>query len=580
MRPSSPSPAPTASRRPRRSSPTSCARPGGTCRWAATSAPPSWTWSRPRRDRFHVIEMSSFQIELTPSLRAQHRRAAQRLARSPRPARHDGALRGPEGAPGRGRAARRHRRGRRLVPRHRRAPAARRPQLGRPRLGARARAAWLVRRGHRARRPRALDRPARRLRRPRRHRLAARPAQHPERAGRQRCALILGVSPGEVAAALATFPGLPHRLEEIGRVGRVLFINDSKATNADSTATALAAFERDVFWILGGKPKQGGITSLEPFFPRIARAYLIGEASEEFAATLEGKVAFERCGTLDVALARGRARCGSVRRRRARARRAALPRLRLLRPVPQLRGPRRPLPHARRRPAGHRAAGSEGMTTGDRDLPPRRSVCLPLCRRLAFDTKRGRAMRPRLSPAIAGRAMHSTAGLSRWTHRVGVNGGVRDGHPNLGPPSDLARLSACASNVAMGELSPWRPVLPPRHAEGDAFGIGGGEGMGGEPWGARHEAVAGGAEPAGRLVVHGRPGAAGRHSGHHRRGAAAVAGGEPVDCAAARAADVLFRRAPCRLCAGERRPPARGVAAVAGGRAPSGARRAAGVAWR
>src|SRR5204863_654057 len=55
--------------------------------------------------------------------------------------------------------------------------------------------------------------------------------------------------------------------------------------------------------ILGGKPKQGGITSLEPFFARIARAYLIGEASDEFAATLEGKVAFERCGTLDAAVA-------------------------------------------------------------------------------------------------------------------------------------------------------------------------------------------------------------------------------------------------------------------------------------
>jgi UDP-N-acetylmuramoylalanine--D-glutamate ligase len=103
--------------------------------------------------------------------------------------------------------------------------------------------------------------------------------------------------------ALATYPGLPHRLEEIGRLGRVLFINDSKATNADSAATALAAFERDIFWILGGKPKEGGINTLKPFFPRIAKAYLIGEASEEFAATLGGKVAFERCDTLDVALA-------------------------------------------------------------------------------------------------------------------------------------------------------------------------------------------------------------------------------------------------------------------------------------
>src|SRR6185312_12560873 len=116
-------------------------------------------------------------------------------------------------------------------------------------------------------------------------------------------AMHLGVPRAQVAAALRTFPGLSHRLEEIGRVGRALFINDSKATNADSTATALAAFERDVFWILGGKPKEGGITSLEAYFPRVAKAYLIGEASEEFAATLAGKVAFERCGTLEVALA-------------------------------------------------------------------------------------------------------------------------------------------------------------------------------------------------------------------------------------------------------------------------------------
>ena len=68
---------------------------------------------------------------------------------------------------------------------------------------------------------------------------------------------MLDVTPGEVTAALTTFPGLPHRLEEIGRAGHVLFINDSKATNADSTATALAAFDRDIFWILGGKPKEG-----------------------------------------------------------------------------------------------------------------------------------------------------------------------------------------------------------------------------------------------------------------------------------------------------------------------------------
>jgi UDP-N-acetylmuramoylalanine--D-glutamate ligase len=108
--------------------------------------------------------------------------------------------------------------------------------------------------------------------------------------------------PAALQAALANFPGLPHRMEEIGRVGKVLFINDSKATNADSTDKALASWERDIFWILGGKSKEGGITSLESYFPRIAKAYLIGAATEEFAATLQGKVDFERCGTLDVAL--------------------------------------------------------------------------------------------------------------------------------------------------------------------------------------------------------------------------------------------------------------------------------------
>jgi UDP-N-acetylmuramoylalanine--D-glutamate ligase len=115
-------------------------------------------------------------------------------------------------------------------------------------------------------------------------------------------AMTLGVPAAQVAAALGSFPGLPHRLEEIGRVGRTLFINDSKATNADSAATALAAFERDVYWILGGRPKAGGIAALAPFFPRVARAYLIGEATEEFAATLDGRVPYRRCGTLDRAV--------------------------------------------------------------------------------------------------------------------------------------------------------------------------------------------------------------------------------------------------------------------------------------
>jgi UDP-N-acetylmuramoylalanine--D-glutamate ligase len=109
--------------------------------------------------------------------------------------------------------------------------------------------------------------------------------------------------PSALQQALASFPGLAHRMEEIGRLGRVLFINDSKATNADSTDKALASWERDIFWILGGKSKEGGITPLEGYFPRVSKAYLIGAATEEFAATLKGKVDFERCVTLDAAVA-------------------------------------------------------------------------------------------------------------------------------------------------------------------------------------------------------------------------------------------------------------------------------------
>lgn len=103
--------------------------------------------------------------------------------------------------------------------------------------------------------------------------------------------------------ALSSFGGLAHRMEEIGRLGSILFINDSKATNADSTEKALLSFPRDCYWILGGKPKDGGIETLAPYFPGIAKAYLIGAATEEFATSLEGKVAYERCGTLDVAVA-------------------------------------------------------------------------------------------------------------------------------------------------------------------------------------------------------------------------------------------------------------------------------------
>jgi UDP-N-acetylmuramoylalanine--D-glutamate ligase len=101
--------------------------------------------------------------------------------------------------------------------------------------------------------------------------------------------------------ALQGFPGLPHRMEEVGRRDRVLFINDSKATNADAAEKALSSFE-PIYWIAGGKAKEGGIEPLRPLFPRIANAYLIGAAAKDFARTLEGSVAYDMCGTLDVAI--------------------------------------------------------------------------------------------------------------------------------------------------------------------------------------------------------------------------------------------------------------------------------------
>jgi UDP-N-acetylmuramoylalanine--D-glutamate ligase len=114
-------------------------------------------------------------------------------------------------------------------------------------------------------------------------------------------ALALGLTPEAIQAGLRSFPGLAHRMEEVGRRGAVLFVNDSKATNADSAAQALACFS-DVFWIAGGKPKTGGIESLRSFFPRIRKAYLIGEAAEQFAATLGAEVPHEIVGTLEKAV--------------------------------------------------------------------------------------------------------------------------------------------------------------------------------------------------------------------------------------------------------------------------------------
>jgi UDP-N-acetylmuramoylalanine--D-glutamate ligase len=114
-------------------------------------------------------------------------------------------------------------------------------------------------------------------------------------------ALALALTPGAIQEGLRSFPGLAHRLEAVGRQGRVLFVNDSKATNADSAARALACY-CDIFWIAGGKPKSGGIGSLERYFPRIRKAYLIGEAANGFAAELERQVPCVIAETLERAV--------------------------------------------------------------------------------------------------------------------------------------------------------------------------------------------------------------------------------------------------------------------------------------
>jgi UDP-N-acetylmuramoylalanine--D-glutamate ligase len=116
------------------------------------------------------------------------------------------------------------------------------------------------------------------------------------------CALALGVAKDTLQQGLRSFPGLAHRMEQVGRRGNVLFVNDSKGTNADAAAHALSSFA-DIFWIAGGRAKAGGITGLSEYFPRIRKAYLIGEAAAEFADTLGERVPHEMSETIEVAVA-------------------------------------------------------------------------------------------------------------------------------------------------------------------------------------------------------------------------------------------------------------------------------------
>jgi UDP-N-acetylmuramoylalanine--D-glutamate ligase len=113
-------------------------------------------------------------------------------------------------------------------------------------------------------------------------------------------ARAMGIPPDAITKALISFPGLEHRLQEVAKSGLVRFFNDSKATNTDAAAQALASFSK-VRWIAGGQAKTGGIEDLRPYFPKITKAYLVGEAQDDFATTL-GDVAHTKCGTIDKAV--------------------------------------------------------------------------------------------------------------------------------------------------------------------------------------------------------------------------------------------------------------------------------------
>ncbi|MBU6338827.1 MAG: UDP-N-acetylmuramoyl-L-alanine--D-glutamate ligase [Rickettsiales bacterium] len=114
--------------------------------------------------------------------------------------------------------------------------------------------------------------------------------------------LLEKISESQIIDAIRKFKGLRHRLQFLGAIDDIHFINDSKATNAESTENALKAYD-NIFWILGGRFKEGGIAILKPYFNKIKKAYLIGEASENFAKILdENSVEFEKCGNLENAI--------------------------------------------------------------------------------------------------------------------------------------------------------------------------------------------------------------------------------------------------------------------------------------
>ena len=110
-----------------------------------------------------------------------------------------------------------------------------------------------------------------------------------------------GLTPAQIASAFETYPGLPHRLEAVGEIGGIRYINDSKATNGEAAARALASFS-NIYWIAGGVAKEDGLDPTVPYLPNVRRAFLIGDAAEAFGTALDGKVPVTMSGDLATAV--------------------------------------------------------------------------------------------------------------------------------------------------------------------------------------------------------------------------------------------------------------------------------------
>ena len=116
----------------------------------------------------------------------------------------------------------------------------------------------------------------------------------------------VGIEPPVISACLRSFDGLPHRQQVVAVIDDVAYVNDSKATNAEAAAKALACYDT-IYWIAGGQAKDGGLAGLETFYPRVVHAFLIGEAEQDFAAALDGTLAVTRCGDLETAVTKAHA---------------------------------------------------------------------------------------------------------------------------------------------------------------------------------------------------------------------------------------------------------------------------------